>query len=407
MLKRYFGPSTLVTAAFIGPGTVTVCTLAGVSNGYQLLWALLFSVAATFILQEMTARLGLVSQNGFGEAIRAQITQPVTRLLAIALVLGAIVIGNTAYEGGNISGAALGFEELAFSLTITVNTWQISVIPLLIGVLAWLVLRARRLQLIENMLIGLVALMSVVFCLTAVLVRPDWSAIMGGLFLPSASGNDWLTVIALVGTTVVPYNLFLHASLVKSRYSAVAQLPDLRQELAVSVALGGLISIAIVITSAATLQGASDVSSAADMAVQLEPLLGGWASVFLGLGLLAAGLSSAITAPLAAAFASRGILGWDDELDSPRMQWVIRTILLFGVLVSSLGISPVAIIRFAQAANGLLLPIVAIFLLLLMNRPALLGNQINKPVQNLLGGFVILVTVVLGLRSLGSVFGFL
>ncbi len=98
-LRRYFGPSTLITAAFIGPGTVTVCTLAGVNSGYTLLWALLFSMFATLILQEMSARLGLITGKGIAEAMRAEIAHSLWRTLALILVLCAIVTGNAALRG--------------------------------------------------------------------------------------------------------------------------------------------------------------------------------------------------------------------------------------------------------------------------------------------------------------------
>ena len=107
-LKKYFGPSTLVTAAFIGPGTLTVCTLSGASFGYTLLWVLLFATIATIILQEMTARLGLITQKGLGEAIRSQIENSLARSVAVLLIFTAIIVGNAAYEAGNISGAVLG-----------------------------------------------------------------------------------------------------------------------------------------------------------------------------------------------------------------------------------------------------------------------------------------------------------
>lgn len=103
-LAKYFGPSTLVAAAFIGPGTVTVCTLAGFRSGYMLLWALLFSVIATIVLQEMTGRLGIITQKGFGEAIRENLGNPFLKIIGILMVLSAIVIGNIAYEGGIFPG---------------------------------------------------------------------------------------------------------------------------------------------------------------------------------------------------------------------------------------------------------------------------------------------------------------
>lgn len=404
-LGRYFGPSTLITAAFIGPGTVTVCTLAGVNSGYSLLWALLFSMAATMVLQEMSARLGLVTGKGVAEAMRAEIAQPLLRGLGMALVLAAIVVGNAAYEGGNIAGAALGFEELAFTMTIHIDDLgTISMSPLVIGIAAFLILRARSTRTITRCLLALVMVMSLVFVTTAILVRPDWIAVLGGLLLPRAESGEWLTVVALVGTTVVPYNLFLHAAVVRQKYQHQHQLGELRAETMTAVAIGGLISMSIIVTSAATLYGADGIASAADMATQLEPLLGSLAGLFLGTGLLAAGISSAITAPLAAAYATRGIMGWDDDITTPRLRRVWLTILLIGVLVASLGLNPVLIIQFAQVANGILLPIIAGVLLLMMNRRRLLGDLINSRWQNTLGATVVAITVLIGARSLNSVF---
>ncbi|MEN0006898.1 MAG: divalent metal cation transporter, partial [Bacteroidota bacterium] len=111
-LKKYFGPSTLVAAAFIGPGTLTTCTIVGVQTSYSLLWAMLFAIAATIVLQEMAARLGFVTQEGLGEAFRKQFTQPLSRYLVFFLVIGAILVGNAAYEAGNISGGILGLDLL-------------------------------------------------------------------------------------------------------------------------------------------------------------------------------------------------------------------------------------------------------------------------------------------------------
>lgn len=407
MLSKYFGPSTLVTAAFIGPGTVTVCTLAGVRSGYMLLWAILFSVIATIVLQEMTARLGLVTQKGFGEAIRKELTHPIARFLGIVLVLGAIVFGNAAYEGGNISGAVLGFEELFFNLGTHINGIYISASPLIIGAIAFCLLITGSFRLIERFLIGLVLVMSLVFLTTAFVTGPDLAEVVRGLLIPSVSSEQMLTVIALIGTTVVPYNLFLHASIVQKKYKDVDQLSDLRKENATAIILGGIISMSIVITSATTLFGDRTINSAADMAIQLEPLLGSWSGYFLGLGLFAAGISSAITAPLAAAYAAKGILGWEEGLGSKRFKVVWMGILFIGVLFSMFGISPVQVIQFAQVANGILLPLIAIFLLYLVNKKSLLGSYINSVTQNVLGLIVILVAILISFRSLNSVFGFL
>lgn len=406
-INKYFGPSTLITAAFIGPGTVTVCTLAGVNSGYTLLWALLFSVIATIILQEMTARLGLITQSGFGESIRGELRNPVVRFFGIILVLGAIVIGNAAYEGGNISGAVLGWDEILPGFEFTISNVEFRIVPLILGSIAFWLLYSGNFERIQNFLIGLVVIMSIVFLTTAIMIGPNISDLFKGLFIPQATSEEMLTVIALIGTTVVPYNLFLHASSVQQKYKNPSQLSDLRKENITAVVLGGLISMCIVITSAGSGIDGNDVRNAAEMAVQLEPLLGSWATYFLSSGLFAAGISSAITAPLAAAYAARGILGWESNIQDPKFKAVWMTILGIGVLFSMTKFNPVTIIQFAQVANGILLPLVAIFLLYIVNRRELLGEYVNSTVQNILGIIVIFVALMVGFRSLNGVFQFI
>ncbi|MAL17512.1 MAG: manganese transporter [Balneola sp.] len=407
-LKKYFGPSTLVAAAFIGPGTVTVCTLAGVRSGYVLLWALLFSIIATIVLQEMTGRLGIITQKGFGEAIREQLGNPFLKIAGMLMVLSAIVIGNIAYEGGNISGAVLGWEEFFVGLDITLLGFDIRLTSMLIGLIAFWLLFSGSFKRIVNVMTVLVGLMSIVFVTTAVVIQPDLSAILKGLFVPVASPDEFLTVIALIGTTVVPYNLFLHASTVQERYKSYSQLSDMRIENAVGIILGGTISICIVITSAAASDGTlTDIKSASDMAQQLEPLLGSWAKVFMGIGLFAAGITSAVTAPLAAAYATKGILGWKNDLKSVKFRAVWMVVLFAGVIFSAVSFNPVQLIEFAQIANGITLPVIAIFLLYIMNKPMLLGSNRNSTQQNIMAIIVILVTILVGFRSLNSVFNFL
>lgn len=407
-LKKYFGPSTLVAAAFIGPGTVTVCTLAGVRSGYMLLWALVFSIIATITLQEMTGRLGIVTRKGFGEAIRDQLGHPLLKITGILLVMSAIVIGNIAYEGGNISGAVLGWEEFFVELDLTINGLQIRLTSLLIGAVAFILLFSGNFKRIVNVMTILVGIMSIVFVTTAVVINPDISAILKGMFIPQASADEFLTVIALIGTTVVPYNLFLHASTVQERYSSFTELSDMRKENAVGIILGGLISICVVITSAAAANGSlEEVNSAADMARQLEPLLGNWAKTFMGIGLFAAGITSAVTAPLAAAYATKGLLGWKGDLKDTKFRLIWMLVLLIGVVFSAVSYDPVKLIEFAQVANGITLPVIAIFLLYIMNKPLLLGSSRNSLWQNVLGVVVILVTLLVGFRSLNSVLNIL
>jgi len=392
-LLRSVGPGAVVAAAFIGPGTVTTATLAGAGFGTTLLWALTFSTVATLVLQEMAARLGLVTGAGLGEAIRSGFGAGAMRLLAVGLVIAAVAFGNAAYETGNLLGAALGVNGIAGG---ELRVWAVG-----IAVVAFLLLWTGRYHVIERVMIGMVVVMSLVFLATAVVLAPPVGELLRGMFVPTLPEDPRALVVAvgLIGTTVVPYNLFLHAAAVREKWSGPEWLPAARLDLGIAIVLGGLVSMAIVATSAAALAGGGEVASAADMAVQLEPVLGAWARVFFAAGLLAAGLTSAITAPLAAAYATAGALGWARDLRDRKVRAVWMLVLGAGTLFAAAGIRPVPAILFAQVANGVLLPAVAIFLLLAVNDRRRMGEWRNGPIANVVGAAVVLIAIGLGARA--------
>jgi len=408
VIKNWFkniGPGPLVAAAFIGPGTVTLCTLAGVNFGYALLWAMGLSVIATIVLQEMSARLGIVSQKGLSEIIRTEIKNPFFRGLAILLILSAIVIGNAAYEAGNISGGVLGLETIAGNPNLGIDGISVNLFSIIIGILAFILLYIGNYRILEKALVSLVILMSIAFLITAIITKPSLSEIFKGIFIPRFPDNSILTIIGLIGTTVVPYNLFLHTSLAKEKWHHTSDLKFARKDTIIAVVLGGIVSMCIII-SASAIQ-TQEINNAADLAKGLEPLFGNFAKYFLAIGLFAAGITSAITAPLAAAYVATGCLGWKSNLRSKKFRAVWIFILLLGVLFSSLGIKSIEIIKFAQVANGILLPVIAGFLLWIMNKQALLGNFKNTKLQNVVGFIILAITIFLGLKSIFKVFNLL
>jgi Mn2+/Fe2+ NRAMP family transporter len=408
MIKNIFkniGPGTLVAAAFIGPGTVTLCTLAGVNFGFNLLWAMLLSIIATIVLQEMAARLGIISQKGLSEVIREEIKSPFLRHCITILILSAVVVGNASYEAGNISGGILGLEGVLGKYGIAIGTISINLMSLLIGFIAFVLLYIGNYKFLEKALISLVLLMSVSFIATAILTKPNLLEILNGMFVPRFPEKSILTIIGLVGTTVVPYNLFLHASLVKERWHKKEDVSLARKDTIISIILGGLVSMAIII-SAAAIQ-TTDIANAADLAKGLAPLFGDFATYFMALGLFAAGITSAITAPLAAAYVAKGCLGWSGGLKSKKFRFVWFAILFLGVLFSSIGIKPIEIIKFAQVANGILLPIIAGILLWIVNKKSVLGNFVNTKTQNILGVFILLIAIFLGVKGILKVLDFL
>jgi manganese transport protein len=379
---------SVIAAAFIGPGTVTTAASAGASYGLNLLWALLFSTAACLVLQEASARLTIVSGRNLGQALRDQYQAGPQKGAVLLLVLGGIVAGCAAYEAGNILGGVSG--------AVMATGWSAHLLTLLSGVIAGALLWRSPPQTVARSLSLVVAVMGVAFLCTAILQRPSFGEILRASLVPSMPRGSGLLVLGLVGTTVVPYNLFLGSGI-----AAGQELRDLRLGLVVAVGLGGLISMAVLVTGTAVEGSFSFLALSQVLAAQL----GGWAASLFAVGLLGAGLSSAITAPLAAAVTARSLLQEDGEDDrwSPTA-WRYRSVWI-GVLVVGLGfglsgIRPVPAIILAQALNGLLLPLVSIFLFLAVNDRRLMGEAVNGRLANIATLGVVWVAMLLGVTAI-------
>ncbi|MCO5723435.1 Nramp family divalent metal transporter [Robiginitalea marina] len=381
----------LIAAAFVGPGTVTTCIRAGVDWRYGLLWALLLSVFATWVLQEMAGRLGLTTGDGIPGVIRQSLPNRWLKAAMLGVILSAIVVGNAAYEAGNISGAVLGLQGL------TGHDGQ-GLYPWLSGLLAFGLLWYGNSRLLERVFTILVLLMSLSFLVTAILTRPDLTELLSGLFLPRADSGNLLTVVALIGTTVVPYNLFLYTSLVSEKWKSTREMGTMRRDILLSVAAGGLVSMAIVVTAAGS--GAPGVQTLEDLSRGLEPLYGATARFGLGIGLFAAGITSAITAPLAAAYVARQCFGWPEGRKQARFRAVWIFVLLSGILALSWDFRPLEVIFFAQVANGILLPVIAIFLWWAVNRVVLMGDLRNNLLQNAAALAILVLVTGLGIWSI-------
>ncbi len=405
MLKRLraIGPGALTAAAFIGPGTVTTATLAGAGYGYALVWALVFATIAAIILQETAARIGVVSQRGLGEAVMERLAAaPMMKWFAGALIVSALVVGNAAYEGGNIAGAALGVEAAL------PGSAPRAVIAAVIAAIAAAILLFGGYAVIEKILVGAVITMTLAFAAALAIIGPDWAALMKGAFVPTIPLGSLPLVLGLIGTTIVPYNLFLHAAAARRRWPDASGLGEARFDAGVSIGLGGVVSILVLSTAAASLFGAGlKISNAGDMARQLEPAFGAGATWLLATGLFAAGLSSAITAPLATGFAAAELFRFESDPKALKFRLVAGAILLIGAIVAMTGARPVEIILFAQIANGVLLPVIAVFLLYAANSKAMLGRHANGAAANAAGVIVVLIAAFLGLRGVLRALGLL
>lgn len=378
---------SVLSAAFIGPGTITTAASAGTTYGYILLWALLFSVIACIVLQEAAARLTIATGRNLGESLYHRFKDTLSGKILIYLILTAILLGCAAYEAGNIlgavAGAALLFEQSTVLLTLAIGIFTI--------LLMWF----GSSKLIAQTLGIVVAIMGICFVSTAVIMAPAIKELLLGLTLPQMPGGSELLVIGLIGTTVVPYNLFLGSGIKHAQ-----SLKEMRVSLTTAIVLGGIVSMAVLIVGSA-ITGSFTYEA---LAGTLSDNLGGWAATFFGIGLCAAGVSSALTAPLAASLTAQSMLGdknsghWKEKGKYFRSIWM--SVLLIGILFGVLQVQPIPAIIIAQALNGIILPVVSIFLMLVVNDARVLNaDQINSVFTNFIMGFVVFITMILGVTN--------
>ena len=379
---------SVLAAAFIGPGTVTTAASSGSRFGTSLLWALVFSTLACWALQEASARLTVVSGYSLGQALRRRYPGGWSGFAVVFLVCGAVLVGCAAYEAGNILGGVAG-AQLALGGSPRVLT-------LVSTGLAALLLWFNGPKRVALLLSLAVAIMGLTFLLTAILVRPPLTELLRGGLWPTLPAGSALLALGLVGTTVVPYNLFLGSGLAGGQ-----DLGELRFGIAAAVLGGGVISMGVMVVGGA-LDG--ECTFAALAAVLGDRLGSGARTLFAG-GLFAAGLSSAVTAPLAAAVTARGLFAREDNPErwgdaSWRYRAVWLTVLASGLFFGLSGLRPVSVILAAQALNGVLLPVVAIFLLVAVNDARLVGRAaLNGAFSNAVLAVVVVVTVVLGVSG--------
>jgi manganese transport protein len=401
-LTSSIGPGPLITAAFIGPGTVTVCTLAGIQFDYTLLWALVLSIVATVFLQELSGKIGILTRMDLSQLVRSRSGNQLGRFMVMGLILTAIGLGNAAYQSGNISGANLGL-----GIFVELPIWELGPIRLQsgnlgIGLLAALLLWSGNYKRLEQLLVGLVLFMSFAFLVAASLTKPDLGSLFQG-FVPQFSTKSLPTVVALIGTTVVPYNLFLYASLVQKQWTNKEDLPLMKRDIWVSIILGGIVSMAILVAGAAN--PVDQLETAQDIAKGLSGVFGVFGTYLMGFGLLSAGLTSSLTAPLAGGLVICGILGWNQNIQGTSMRASMGIILILGVVFSSFGIKPVTLITLAQLANGILLPLISGWIIWISTKKNLLGTHALGVKGITFGGIIWIITLLLGIKSFGAVFG--
>jgi NRAMP (natural resistance-associated macrophage protein)-like metal ion transporter len=372
-----FGPGFITANVDNDPGGILVYSQAGAKLGYTLLWTLIPTTIALIVVQEMAARMGAVTGKGLADLIREEFGLRATFFTMV--ILGIADFGNIMAE----------FAGLATGMSIF-NISKYIVVPLG-ALLVWGVVVRGSYKPVEKILI-LFSLIYFTYPISAILAHPDWHQAIKDTFVPVVSKQSeyLLLVVGLVGTTITPWmQFYLQASIVEKGIGK-RQYALSRWDVILGCIVTDVIAFFIVVACAATLyvSGNHNITDAAEAAKALAPLAGRWAALLFAVGLVNAALLSAAILPLATAYNICEGLGVESGInkkfsEAPTFYW-IYTLLIGGaaalVLIPRLPL--IKLILFSQVANGMLLPFVLIFMLKLVNKPELMGNQKNSLFAN-------------------------
>ena len=389
------GPGLIASVAGDDAGGIATTSLIGAKLGYEMLWALLILTVALAVVQEMAARLGVGTGAGLLDLIRQRFGIG-WALFAVSV----IVIANAGITATEFLGIAAAAEIFGISRWIAVPV---------AAVLMWAVLLYGNYLSAERVFLAM-TLAFLAYPLAAILAHPDWSAVARGAFVPSFTMDHehLLLLVALVGTTITPYQQLFQQSAVVEKGVGPRHYPAERLDAFVGAVVGNLVWAFVIIAAAATLRpaGFTDIENAADAARALEPLAGPTAQALFALGLLGASLLAGAVVPLATAYSVSEAFGFRkgvglDYRRAPVFYGLFTVLLVFGALVALLpGVPLVALLVAIQVFNGILLPIVLAFIVVLSSDRRLMDGLANTPLQSVLGWTTLIVVTLSALLLL-------
>ncbi len=345
---------SVVSAAFIGPGTITTAVTAGSKYGLSLLWTIVFSSIACLILQEIAARITIASGNNLGQILTRKFGSRKGGFLKF-FIGGSVILGCAAYEAGNILGAVSGMNLL--------TGVDVKILTILLVLIAASILWFGKHQLISRVMLFFVVLMGIAFIALALSQDFTFGTILSKTWKPVIPSGAELITLGLVGTTIVPYNLFVGSGISRGQ-----EINSMRIGLSVSVFFGGLITAAILIAGTSV----GDFSSFENLAAAFQNNLGSIGAVALACGLFAAGFSSTITAPFATSIIGETVF---DVHGKKKLALIWGAVLLVGFVFGISGIKPIPVILFVQALNGFILPLLVYYLIVIVNSEEIIPKK--------------------------------
>jgi len=383
------GPGIITSNVDNDAGGIATYSIAGSHFGFRLLWSLIPIMLALVLVQEMSARMGVVTGKGLSDLIRERFGVKVT----VYVLLGVFLT--------NFGNVIAEFAGVASSLEIFHIPKYVSV-PVS-AVLVWLLVVKGTYRSVEKVFLY-ACLFYVTYIVSGFLAKPDWAAIGQSVVRPEFdfSSGGLAMVIGLVGTTIAPWmQFYLQASVVEKNIS-VKDYKSSRLDVIIGSVGVTVVAGFIILTCAATLFKAGvRIETAADAALALKPLAGKYCSALFAFGLLNASLFAASILPLSTAFLICEGMGWENGVnkkfsEAPQFYGLYSLLIFLGAAIILLpGIPLFSVMYISQVINGVVLPAILIFMLLLINNKKLMGEHVNGKAYNLVTVFTIVVLCLL------------
>jgi NRAMP (natural resistance-associated macrophage protein)-like metal ion transporter len=373
------GPGIITGSVDNDAGGITTYSVAGAAYGYNILWTLVPALLVLIVLQEMNARMGIVSGKGLADLIRENAGVKLTFFIFIFLLLANI--GNTTTEFAGVAGSmqALGVSKY---LAVPIS-----------AVIVWLIVVKGTYKSAERVFLFF-SLFLLSYVISALMGKPDWSAIGRAMIHPDVKFDfDYIViVVGIVGTTIAPWMQFYMQSSVIEKGLTLDKYKYTVADVVVGALITVVVAFFIIVACASTLHVKGvKIEEAKDAAIALGPLAGKAASILFAAGLFVASLFSAAILPIATAFFVCEAFGFEAGIDkkwkeAPQFYWLFTIIVAVSVGIILIPRAPlISITIWSQVINGILLPVVLISMLVIINKKDVMGEHVNKPLGNIFG----------------------
>ena len=365
------GPGLIAANAGNDAGGIATYASAGSQFGYRTLFVMLLVTIALVIVQEMSARLGAHTGEGLMSLIREQFP-----LRASAFAIVCLLIANLGLVVSEFAGIGAAFELFGVSRYISIPIGAVAI---------WAVVVFGNYRYAERVFL-LLGLAFITYPIAAILGKPDWGEVASNTFIPHLLGTKefLFLVVALIGTTITPYMQLYQAAAVADSGSGPEEYRMVRIDTITGALFANVISMAIIIATAAAIGGSGPLESAKEAAQALEPVAGSAAQILFGIGLLGASALAAAVVPLATSYAVAEAVGVERSVsktfrEAPLFMGLFTALIVIGASVALLPGNLISLLINMQVVNGLITPIILIFILILANRRSVLGNAANGP----------------------------